>query len=83
LKGLLEKINDKEAKKKVEKVYDTIYSSPVKSHVDLLQIEERILASINELEDAVSTNNKENIVSLSNTMLSAVNERNMRLRNLN
>jgi signal transduction histidine kinase len=83
LKGLLENISDKEAKKKAEKVYDVIYSSPVKSHTDLIQMEERILASIDELENAVSTGNKGSIISLANTLLSVVNERNMRLRNLN
>jgi hypothetical protein len=83
LKSLLESISDKETKKKVEKVYDTIYSSSAKSHVNLAEIENRILQSINELEDAVSVNNKERIISLANMLLSDVNERNMRLRNLN
>jgi hypothetical protein len=83
IRELLERIDDKEAKKKVEKVYDAINSSPVKSHANLVQIEERILQSINDLENAVSAGNKEDIFSLANTLLSAVNERNMRLRNIN
>jgi signal transduction histidine kinase len=83
LKSLLESISDKETKKKVEKVYDAIYSSPAKSNVNLMQIENSILQSINELEDAVSAGNKESIISLANTLLSAANERNIRLRNLN
>jgi hypothetical protein len=80
LKGLLEKIKDKDAKKKVERVYDAVSSSPVKSHPDLEQIENLILRSINSLEDAVSEENNETIISLSDTLLSAVNERNMRLK---
>ena len=36
----MEKITDKEAKKNVGRVYDAIYSSPVKSHPDLTQIEQ-------------------------------------------
>jgi hypothetical protein len=83
LKSLLENINDKETKKIVEKIYDAIYSSPAKSHVDLAQIENRILQSIKELEITVSLNNKERIVPLANMLLSDVNERNMRLKNLN
>jgi hypothetical protein len=83
LKGLLEKINDKEDKKKVEKVYDAINSSPIKSHTDIVQIEEKILMSINELEDAVSTCNKENIISLTDSLLFATNKRNNRLKTLN
>ena len=83
LEGLLENISNKEAKKKVERVYDVIYSSPVKSHSNLAQIEERIIQSINELENAVSTGNKDAIISLANSLLGAANERNIRLKTLN
>ena len=83
LKGLLENISDKETKKKVERVYDAIYSSPVKSHPDLIQMENQILQSINGLESAVSTGNKDTIISLANSLLGATNERNMRLKTLN
>jgi hypothetical protein len=83
LKGLLENISDKEAKKKVEKVYDAIYSSPVKTHSDLAQMETQILQFINGLEDVVSTGNKDAIISLANSLLGAVNERNLRLKTLN
>jgi hypothetical protein len=83
LKRIFENISDKEVQKKVERVYDAIYSSPVKSHQNLAQMENSILASISALEDAVSAGNKENILSLANSLLSAVNERNMRLKTLN
>ncbi|MDR2570039.1 MAG: hypothetical protein LBD23_07045 [Oscillospiraceae bacterium] len=83
LKALLERVSDKEAKKKIEKVYDVLYSSPVKSHEDLAHIESRILQSIYELENEINSGNKENIVSSANSLLSAVNERNMRLKTLN
>ena len=83
LKGLLERISDKELKKKIESVYDAVYSSPVKSHPDLAQMEYSILQSVNELEDEISAGKKENIIFLANTLLSAVNERNLRLRNMN
>ncbi len=83
LKGLLDGISDKEAKKKVERVYDVVYSSRVKSHPNLAQMENRIIQSINELEDAVGVGNKEEIISLTNSLLTVVNERNMRLRALN
>jgi hypothetical protein len=83
LKLLLENISDKEIKKKVERVYDAIYSSPVKSHPNLAQMENSILQSINEIEDAVSAGNKDAMISLANSLLGAVNERNMRLKTLN
>ena len=80
LKGLLENIDDKETKKAVEKVYDSLYSSPVKSHPNLAQMENRILQSIKELEYTVSTEDKDNIISSANLLLMTVNERNSRLK---
>ena len=43
LKSLLDSISDKEAKKEVERVYDALYSSPVKSHPSLAQTESQVL----------------------------------------
>jgi hypothetical protein len=83
LKGLMDSVSDKEVKKKIENVYDAVYSSPVKSHTDLAQIEDSILQSINEIEDQISAGNKEKIISLANSLLGTVNERNIRLKTLN
>ncbi|MCL2806311.1 MAG: hypothetical protein FWD26_10270 [Treponema sp.] len=83
LKILLENINDKEAKKQVERVYDTVYSSPVKSHSNLIDLESRILHSLNELQIVITVGKKENIITLANSLLNDVNERNMRLKTLN
>ena len=80
LKGLLENIDDKETKKAVEKVYDAVYSSPVKSHPNLAQLENRILQSIKELEYIVSTGDNESIISQANLLLATVNEKNSRLK---
>jgi hypothetical protein len=76
LKLLLENISDKETKKKVERVYDAIYSSPVKSHPNLAETEERILGFISELECAIAAENKESVVSMANSLLLLINERN-------
>ena len=83
LKGLVDTIGDKEVKRKVERLFDAVYSSPVKSHADLVQMESCILDSIAELEDAVRAGNKEEITARANSLLGEVNERNMRLRRLN
>ena len=83
LKGLLDKASDKEIKRKIESVYDALYSSPVRSHYSLAQMEESILISIQELERAVLSGNKEHAVSLANSLSAAVNERNMRLKMFN
>jgi hypothetical protein len=82
IKILLDRISDKEAKKKVEKVYDALYSSPVKSHPSIAQMENRILESIDELQSAVQTGDNVSIISLADSLLGAVNERNMRLKTL-
>ncbi|MDR2590240.1 MAG: hypothetical protein LBC71_04545 [Oscillospiraceae bacterium] len=83
LKSVLDNIKEKDIKKKVEKVYDAIYSSPVKSHPSLAQLENSILNSIDELKDALFEKNNDKTTSLSETLLSAINERNQRLKNLN
>ena len=78
--GMLDNIDDIEAKRMVEQVYDAIYSSPVKSDADSVYIENRIYKTVGELESAVLSGNKETIISLANTILSSVNERNNSLR---
>jgi len=80
LKGLLENIGDKEAKKKVERVYDAISSSPVKSHPDLAQMEDHILGSIRTLEEAVSAGNKDSIIALAGSLEATIHERSERLK---
>ena len=82
LKALLENIEDKETKKTVERVYDTIYSSPVKSHPNIAQKEIQILQSINDLEQAVISGRKEDITSVSKSLLVSINERNSLIKTL-
>ena len=83
LKSLLDRTNDKDVKKSIEKAYDAVYSSPVKSHPGLVQVENQILQSINDLEREINSRNKENIVTIAKTLLIAINERNTRLKSLN
>ena len=82
LKLLLEKISDKDTKKMIEKIYDAVSSSPVKSHPNIANIESNMLQSVAELETEISAGNKEMTVSLANSLLAAVNERNTRLKTL-
>jgi hypothetical protein len=82
LKTLLENIGDAEAKKTVERVYDAIYSSPVKSHPDLAQAESGILQSIDKLAGAVRAGNKESIISTANDLSFSISERNNILKTL-
>jgi len=82
LKVILDDVKDREAKRKVEAVYDAVYTSPVKSHANLEQMERRILVLIGDLDSAVVKGDKETIISIAKSLLSAVNERNSRLKNL-
>ena len=82
IKGLLENIKDKEAKKNVERLYDLLNSSPVKTHPNLMDIESRITTSINGLEHVVATGNKEGIISVANSLLFLINERNNLLKSI-
>jgi hypothetical protein len=72
LKGLLGRISDKETKKKVERMYDAICSSPVQSSINLAQGETSILQSINDLEDAISRGDKERTITLAASLLQEV-----------
>ena len=80
LKSISEKMGNKETRKSIEKVYDTINSSPVKSYPELAQIEIYILQLINDLEEQINAENQEKLVSLANTLLLAVNERNTQIK---
>jgi hypothetical protein len=80
LKGLLENTSDGEVKKAIERVYDAIYSSPVKSHPNVTQSESKILKSIDEFSNIVRVGNKENITTIANILLSTINERNNMLK---
>ena len=62
MKGLVDSVSDKEVRKKVERVYDSLYSSPVKSHPELTSAEERILRSIRTLESAIAAGDRDEIV---------------------
>ena len=72
LKSILENVSDKEINKSIEKVYDAIYSSPVKSHPNLAQTESQILVSINELKCVISDGDKDAIVALGQIMSSYI-----------
>ena len=82
IKILIDRISDKEIKKKVERVYDAFYSSPVKSHQNLAEIENNLLLYVNELEEAVSSGNTDRINLLVDSLLAAINERNIQLKML-
>jgi hypothetical protein len=80
LKLVLAKIQDKETLRKVERAYDALASSPVKSYPEFERMEKGILVSIEAINNAVCADNKSQIISLAESLLQAINERNMRLK---
>jgi hypothetical protein len=80
MKRILDSIEDKEAYRQVEKVYDVVSSSPAKSHADLEPLENSILHTIQELDKVVSTGDEYEIISLSKKLLNKANERNAGLK---
>jgi len=83
IKSLLESINDEETKKTVERVYDAIYSSPVKSHSDMASAENCMLQSIRALEDAIYAENRDGIMDLALSLEAAIIDRNRQLKTYN
>ncbi|MCL2264704.1 MAG: hypothetical protein FWC22_01565 [Treponema sp.] len=83
LKLLMDRVDNKEARRKVESVYDAVSTSPVKSHQDLVEIENRILHAINDLEKEIAANNNEKIITSAISLLSDVKERNILLKTIN
>ncbi|MDR2546413.1 MAG: hypothetical protein LBC96_02745 [Lachnospiraceae bacterium] len=83
LKELKAGINDRNTKKAVERVYDSVYSSPVKSHPSLSQLESDILQSIDRLASLSFTANPDDIINLAKDIENMANERNSQLKMLN
>jgi hypothetical protein len=80
---LLNELADISIRKKIEKLYDTLNTSPVKSHNEVSQIETQILKVINELSNAVHSINTDSTSKLVDNIIVLINERNMKLKRLN
>jgi type II secretory pathway pseudopilin PulG len=80
VKGLLDKFSDKKANKAIEQVYDLIHSSPTKSCVAAQAYETDVMNKIAQLEDYVSTGDKDNAVKIAAEIVSLMEERNRKVR---
>lgn len=83
LSSIMSDIDDAGLRKKVEKVFDALKSSPARSHPDVAGIENDILISIREIKDALQTEDESFITNKINTLLRLISERNSRLKLLN
>lgn len=80
VKGLLDKLDDKKANKAIEQVYDLIHSSPTKSCVAAQGYETDIMNKIAQLEDYVSSKDKDSAVKIAGEITSLIEERNRKVR---
>ncbi len=56
LKGIMDSVSDKKLQKKVEKIYDLLHSSPIKSNNSVRNYELSVLELIAVLDDNISKN---------------------------
>ena len=83
VKLLVGKLPDKKSNREIEKLYDLLHSSPSKSNSTVHNLEVTIVNLIEELESAISYENKEEAVKLAAEITKTVEERNRRLRQQN
>jgi hypothetical protein len=82
-KRIVDSASEASMRKTVEQVYDTVRTSPVKSHPQVSEFELSILGSLGQLESAVSMNDHEKTQVLARSLLGAINERNNWLKGNN
>lgn len=80
LKAILSDINDKQMYRKVEKAYDLIQSSPVKSSPSVHNIESQVMNEIDNLGFAVRSGDDAAISASAEKIVRLANERNRLLR---
>lgn len=80
LKPALDCISDKQLYRKVEKVFDLIQSSPVKSSSQVYNLEGQIMQDIDKLASAASAGSWDTVSSLADDLLRQANERNRLLK---
>lgn len=83
LEALLKQISDNTIRKKIEKAYDLIHSSQVKSSINVKTIEQDVISEIHNLEKAFQKNNFDNIQLIVDKICNLANERNRQLKLLN
>lgn len=83
VEAIVPNIRDREARRKVEIVFDAIASSPVKSHHSLSVLEARILSAIGTMRELAASSNWQGVMSQSDALLAMISERQRQLKLLN
>lgn len=80
LASIVESIHDRDTKKKVQKVYDTINSSPTKSNSSVSYLEEEILNAAIKLRSTINDLDNYAIQNQADALYVLINERNRQLK---
>lgn len=83
LNALLQQTSDIKILKEIEKAYDLIHSSQVKSSYNIKLVEQAVIDEIDNLEKALKQRNLENIQLIVDKIYNLANERNRQLNLLN
>lgn len=80
LKALIGKATDKQANREIEKAYDAVRSSPIRSNPTVKCLEQLIRDKVSELEVVAETNDTTAITKISNEIIVATEDRNKMLK---
>ncbi|MGM9521469.1 MAG: hypothetical protein ACI3VB_03215 [Oscillospiraceae bacterium] len=80
LKGIVDGISDKPLRKKVERAYDAVHSSPVKSNNSVRPLEQQIDSLIDGLSSDISFGNSEAAGNKADRIVSLADERTRQLK---
>ena len=80
LNSVLRQVSDNKTRKKIEKAYDLIKSSPVKSTSKGRSIEQDVLKEIECLDNALRQNNIENMIIIAEKICKLAEERNRQIK---
>ena len=80
LNSIMRQISDNTLKRKVERVYDVLRNSPLKSSSEVFQIEQDVIDGIGKLRNAVAAGETEHIVQISDRIFHLAEERNHQLK---
>lgn len=83
INSILHQITDKLMAKKIERIYNLIHSSPVKSSASVYSIEEEISDNISLLESAIKQNDVERASIIADKIYLLAENRNIKLKRLN
>ena len=80
LKGALEKVNDKDLRKKVEKAYDSVHGSQVKSDPSVMPLERQVDSLIDDLVSCIDQGRLDMASDMALRITSLAEERNRQLK---